>query len=278
MSSITKKTKKQKILRKSKKAPCEVCITRKISKKSGLYKLQNGDTHLRAFLPVDNTLRPHPLEKNIGLQLETVLLEGLKPNTKLFYFATNRKDFTDNISHFENAYDKLQNSGVVKTDSRGTVKVRVGCPQIYLAEDGNVYSRHFHIIYWQDNKSSKSSKSSKGIWDNKIYTHQIFCNVNKHFVMEMMQNPNVVIIDALNEDHYNQTHIPGAVNLPASHKWSLAEVMKRLPRGTTSTTPMIIYCYSPECTAAEKLWTQLNRLGFYNTMHYSGGISEWNAK
>jgi len=52
-------------------------------------------------------------------------------------------------------------------------------------------------------------------------------------------------------------------------------VMSILPKGTNSTTPIIIYCYSPECTAAEKLWEKLNRLGFYNTMHYLGGISDW---
>jgi len=39
----------------------------------------------------------------------------------------------------------------------------------------------------------------------------------------------------------------------------------------------IIYCYSPECNAAEKLWMQLNSLGFYNTIHYSGGISDWTS-
>ena len=44
-------------INKTKKAPCEVCTTRKISKKSGLYKLESGDTHLRAFLPRDATLR-----------------------------------------------------------------------------------------------------------------------------------------------------------------------------------------------------------------------------
>jgi rhodanese-related sulfurtransferase len=87
----------------------------------------------------------------------------------------------------------------------------------------------------------------------------------------------VVIIDALDESHFEKTHIPGAVNLPAKHKWTLAEIMQRMPKGTNSTTPIIIYCYNPECTAAEKLWEQLNRLGFYNTMHYAGGISDWNA-
>lgn len=265
---IKKRTK----INKTRKAPCEVCTTRKISKKSELYKLASSDTHLLAFLPPDATLRENSQESKNN-KLETVRLQGLKPNTKLFYFATNNKDFRGNIEHFADAYDRLQNSGVARTNAKGNVEIRVGCPQVYLAEDGNVYSRHFHIIYWRGNR-----KSRKGSWDTKIYTHQIFCNVDKAFVRKIIvAKSGVVIIDALDKSYYEKTHIPGAVNLPASHKWSLAEIMQRLPKGTNATTPIIIYCYSPECNAAEKLWLQLNRLGFYNTMHYSGGISDWTS-
>lgn len=267
MKKQNKKTIKVSMKRTSKKAPCEVCTTRKISKKSGLYKLSSGDTHLRAFLPPDAKLRANPQESSNKLEL--VKLEGLKPNTTLFYFATNTKDFTKPITKFSDAYDKLQNSGVARTNANGQVDVKVGCPQVYLAEDGNVYSRHFHIIYWNE-------KTQK--WDTRIYTHQIFCNVDKTFVRNIINaKSKVVIIDALDESNYNQNHIPDAINLPASHKWSLAEVMQRLPKNTNATTPIIIYCYSPKCTAAEKLWIQLNRLGFYNTMHYAGGISDWNS-
>ena len=260
--------------RQTRKAPCEVCTTRKLTKKSGLYKLKSGDTHLRAYLPATNAIKTNPHGK------ETVKLEGLKPNRILFYFATNSKVFTLEIKHFTNAYDKLQNSGVVKTDGKGNAIVKVDCPQVYLADDGKIYSRHIHIIYW-------CGASKSGGWGSRIYTHQIFCNIDKAFVKKMMTNINkqdkqdnknkVVIIDALPEEYFSKKHIKGAVNLSAKHKWTLEEVMKKLPYGTNSTTPIIIYCYSPECTAAEKLWEQLNRLGFYNTMHYLGGISDWDG-
>lgn len=253
------------------KAPCEVCTTRKLSKKSSLYKLHSGDTHLRTYLPVDATVKP-------AKGREQVMLEGLKPNHVIFYFATNTRasrvmDFVETATSttpFAQAYDKLQNSGVVKTNTKGEAIVQVDCPQVYLAEDGQVYSRHFHIIYWLEKQKK---------WDTKIYTHQIFCNVDKKFVSSIVSNPKfsekVLIIDALDKSYYLENHIPGAINLPASQKWSLATVSKKLPKGTNSTTPMILYCYSPECNAAEKLWMQLNKLGFYNTMHYTGGISNW---
>jgi rhodanese-related sulfurtransferase len=244
--------------RKTKKAPCEVCSTKRISAKSGLYALKNGDTHLRQYLPAGNELR-----QNMDAS-EKIALEGLRPRTTFFYFATNSKDFIEPMKHFKDAYDTLQNSGVARTDANGRAVVRVNCPQIYLAEDGKVYSRHFHIIYWD---------AKHHAWDSRIYTYQIFCNVDRAFVKAMLGK--VIIIDALSPEHYNKNHIPGAINMPASRNWTLEEVMTLLPKGTNSTTPMIIYCYSPECTAAGKLWAKLNRLGFYNTMHYLGGISDW---
>lgn len=245
------------------KAPCEVCYTRKITGSNSIYKLKSGDTHLRQYLPVTNALT-----KSTGN--EKVILEDVKPNSTIFFFASNIPipDFTNKITPFKKAYGHLENSGVAKTDNNGKVSFKINCPRVYLAEDGEIYSRHIHWIYW--NNKSKS-------WGNNIYTHQIFCNVDKKFVKKYVGNVSnkVILIDALSEESYREKHIPGAVNLPASKKWSLDEVMRVLPSGTHSTTPMIIYCYSPECTAAEKLWMQMNKLGFYNTMHYSGGISDW---
>ena len=255
------------------KAPCEVCYTRKITGSNAIYKLKSGDTHLRQYLPKDNT--PNKLTGSLSSTgREKVLLEGLNPNSTIFFFASNTPlpDFTAKITPFKKAYGHLENSGVVRIDNNGRVSFKVNCPRVYLAEDGEIYSRHIHWIYWNNKTNS---------WGNDIYTHQIFCNVDKKFVKKYVKNyasnvsNKVIIIDALNEDSYLERHIPGAVNLPASRKWSLDKVMRVLPSGTHSTTPMIIYCYSPECNAAEKLWMQMNKLGFYNTMHYSGGISDW---
>jgi rhodanese-related sulfurtransferase len=248
---------------KKSKAPCEVCSTRKLKGTVAIYKLKSGNTHLRQYLPKDDT----PI-KSTGS--ETVLLEGLKPNTTIIFFASNtpKPDFTAKITPFRKAYGHLENSGVGKTDNSGRITFKINCPRIYLAEDGEIYSRHIHWLYW-NNKSN--------CWGNDIYTHQIFCNVDKTFVKKYAtgKSSKVLIIDALSEEYYNENHIPGAINLPASKKWTLEQVNDILPKGTHSYTPMIIYCYSPECNAAEKLWEKLNRLGFYNTMHYSGGISDW---
>jgi len=270
--SISSSLATQKRVRKSRKntkAPCEVCSSRKLSKKSGLYRLKKGDTHLRQYLPATPELTSQATIK----QSQHVSLTGLKPNRVVFYFATTSNMHTTmgaKITEFVKAYDTLQNSGVGKTDNSGKMDMNIACPQIYLAEDGQIYSRHFHIIYW-DARIKK--------WDDKIYTHQIFCSVDKQFVKSIMRShPGVVIIDALSPEYFNKKHIKGAINIPAKgHQWTLTEIMAKLPAGSNATTPMILYCWSPECNAAEKLWGQLNKLGFYNTFHYEGGISQWDG-
>jgi rhodanese-related sulfurtransferase len=272
--------KKHSIRTKKLKAPCEVCINKPISKKHQIYKLKSGDTHLRQYLPPNNTIKPSNGN-------ETLILEGLRPHKTIIYFASNSPipDFTANINSFVNAYNKLQNSGVGKTDNKGNITIKLNCPQVYLAEDNKVYSRHIHWIYWND-------KTQK--WNTEIYTHQIFCNVNRDFIKKiikhnsvknnsmknnsMKNNSKVLIIDALSPEYYNQKHIKGAINIPGNSTLTMKMLLDKLPKNTSSTTPMILYCYSPECNAAEKLWKQLNQFGFYNTMHYSGGISDWNGE
>jgi rhodanese-related sulfurtransferase len=246
---------------KTKKAICEVCKTRKIKGSNATYKLKSGDTHLRQYLPKNNIPR-----KSTGK--ENVILEDLKPNTSIFYFASNTPypDFTSKTNPFRTAYGHLENSGVSRTDANGQVRFKINCPQVYLAEDGQIYSRHIHWLYWNNKLQT---------WDNDIYTHQIFCNVNKNFVKKYINSQKVIIIDALPSHSYNQKHIPNAINLPSTTKWTLNQLMHILPPNTHSYTPIIIYCYNPQCTAAEKLWSQLNNLGFYNTMHYSGGLQDW---
>jgi len=272
--SISKPSKTSKTSKSSKisnKAPCEVCNPTKINLQSGLFKLKSGDTMLRNYFPKSNkiTIKIYSPELKSISTKNKVQLTGLKPNKIIFYFATNSRDFSLPQMKFADAYNHLENSGTIKTDSKGSCNVSIHCPQVYIAEDEQVYSRHLHLVYWDDRKQD---------WEENIYTHQIFCNVSKEFVKKYMNLPNVLIIDALPEDYYNKKHISNAINLPANYNWTLESVMAKLPPGTHSTTPMIIYCYNAECNAAEKLYNKLNKLGFYNTMHYLEGISNWDGE
>ena len=77
------------------------------------------------------------------------------------------------------AYGTLKNSGVVTTNQKGEVTIYLDCPQIYMNDDGKVYHRHFHFLYWDENKNT---------WDKNLYTQKIICDVDKKFVKKYLQS------------------------------------------------------------------------------------------
>lgn len=92
-------------------------------------------------------------------------MDNLEPNTRIFYFATRYRDFIKSIQTRAKAYSKLDNCGVANVNSEGVANIYLDCPQLYLNDDGKVYHRHLHYLYW--NKEDK-------MWDNKLYTKKLF--------------------------------------------------------------------------------------------------------
>lgn len=216
-----------------------------------------------------------------SVHAEKIVFENVKPNTPLFYFATQPKGWTDvSISRRPEAYGSLENSGVAKSDKNGTATVYLKCPQIYRNPENNtIYSRHFHFLLW-----------GKNGWERQLYTQQIFCDVSQQDVMKAIKKGTHIIVNALPKEEYQKKHIQGSISIPAEEAdEDLVEerIAKSLPQYplivdafmkkkiSFKEIPMILYCYSPECNAAEKLKEKLDALGYYNTWHYSGGISEW---
>ena len=224
--------------------------------KNGVYK-----AHLEHFsekhLPKDNKCF-----HNDGHKIE---MSKLKPNKTIFYFASNERDFTKSINSQLKAYDNLKNSGVVRVNKEGEASVYLKCPQLYSNVDGNVYSRHMHFVYWNDDKKT---------WDKNLYTQQILCDVDEDFVKKHMKKS--IVIDARPCDLYNKSHFKGAINLPYNKKWTEKSLLEEFKKGMKNydgnkLVPIIIYC-SKNSDMGHKLYTKLNKLGFYNTMHVEGNL------
>jgi len=235
--------------------PCMTCQNKPI--KNGIYK-----AHLEHFteknLPKDNKC----FHKNGN----KITISKLKPNKTIFYFATNENDFTKTIKSQNEAYNNLKNSGVVRVNKDGEANAYLKCPQLYKNSDGNVYSRHMHFVYWNDEKK---------LWDKNLYTQQILCDVNEDFVKKHMKDS--IIIDARTPEYYEKSHVKGAINLPYNKRWTEECVLEELKKGMKNykgnkLVPIILYC-AKGCNAANKLYQKLNKLGFYNTMHAPGNLS-----
>ena len=242
--------------------PCITCHNKPI--KNGIYK-----AHLEHF--AEKQLPPnkkHFHNKN-SMKLK---VKGLKPSSTIFYFATKSRDFTKRIQMRTKAYGNLSNSGVTHTNNKGEAIIYIKCPQLYKNDNGKVYSRHFHFLYW-------SEKNNR--WNHNLYTQQVLCTVDKSFVKKHMKN--AVIIDARFTKEYNQKHIEGAISVPFNKRYTDSDIFNKIKMSKIGKTnkmnnklvPIIIYC-SKGCNASKKLSIKLNKLGFYNIKDYENGLTDWN--
>ena len=215
---------------------------------------------------------------------EKIILENVRPNTSIFYFAPHPKVWTDiSISLRPDAYGSLENSGVVKSDKNGKAVCYIKCPQVYRnPENKTIYSRHFHFLYWGD-----------GSWERQLYSQQIFCDVSQEDVLKSISKGTHIVVNALPEEEYKKKHIKGSISIPVEkaddEEYIENQILKKFTQYplivdafmkkkiSFTEIPFILYCYSPECNAAERLKERLDSLGFYNTWHYSGGISQWSG-
>ena len=204
-----------------------------------------------------------------------------EPNRAVFYFAAEPRDFLMPISGYPAAYGKYKNSGHTVSDSRGYAAFSVKCPRVY-ERDKKTYPRHIHYMI---------SDKSWTKWLPKIYTTALICDINKSAVKRYKKNKRVLVIDALPKEYYNKNHIPGAINIyhESAKRMSnakLTSIIKKHCRcpdkykniRDLKKMPIIVYCYSSECTAARDLIKRLYKVGFHNVLHYAGGIKDWLKK
>jgi rhodanese-related sulfurtransferase len=241
---------------------CNTCSTIPLSSK--IYKAKY-DNKIEDNLPKSNK-RFHK-QNTIKIKVEK-----LRPNTVIFYFATQTRDFTKPVISRDTAYGSLKNSGVTKSNMLGEAYFYLKCPQIYYLPNKKIYSRHFHFLYWSNNQ-----------WEKQIYTHKIFCDVNKLFVKKHINNKNVVIIDALPKESFDKNCIKGAINVPYDQKINkiklINDIKHKIKKDVVPLSiPIIIYCLDKNCEASGIVKERLDTLGFYNTLHYIGGIKDWVKK
>ena len=80
-----------------------------------------------------------------------------------------------------------------------------------------------------------------------------------------------VLVDALAPMVYAHSHLPGAINLPASNL-DPDRVARRIPDRSTE---IVVYCSSPDCDDSIVTGDRLQQLGYRNVRHYAGGKDEW---
>jgi rhodanese-related sulfurtransferase len=236
--------------------PCGTC--KQISINHEIYNVnpEKLDSVVLKYLPKTIQIYHNHIGQNFKIH-------HLIPNQYIFYFATYSRDPNLSILHKDDAYGDLNNSGIALINTNGSASLHLECPQIYIFDDGKIYHRHIHFVYW-------NSKLKK--WENNLYTHPILCIVNYHFVRKW--HSSVKIVNALSRSDFQKNKIPNSVNLPYNELWNEKDV-KKILNIKNKHYPIIVYCMNKKCKAGESVCKRLASLGFYNIYHYANGIEEW---
>jgi rhodanese-related sulfurtransferase len=88
--------------------------------------------------------------------------------------------------------------------------------------------------------------------------------------MKIDRRDPVTVVDALEEEYYRHSHIPGAVNIPPERVQELAP--KLLP---DKSAEVVTYCMSPLCPLSRATADALRQLGYTNVREFPGGKQEW---
>jgi rhodanese-related sulfurtransferase len=72
-----------------------------------------------------------------------------------------------------------------------------------------------------------------------------------------------VLVDALSAEHYQSSHLPGAVNLPYEF---VDEAKSLLP---DKDAEIIVYCMNVNCEVSTEEARELTQMGYRNVRHYA---------
>ncbi len=93
-------------------------------------------------------------------------------------------------------------------------------------------------------------------------------------VLQLLEHPELLLIDARRPEDYAAGHIPGARNIFAYDFAAHIPELIALPR----TKPILIYCDGGQCELSHYLAEQLRNLGFQRLYIYEGGWEEWRRR
>lgn len=89
---------------------------------------------------------------------------------------------------------------------------------------------------------------------------------------DMVEAEMAVLLDARTREHYNQGHIPKAINLPIGEFKQMYDKISPL---LTEDKAIIIYCIGVHCIDSSLLAKELHQKGHREIFVYKAGIEEW---
>lgn len=94
--------------------------------------------------------------------------------------------------------------------------------------------------------------------------------ISRDELKEALEKGDVVLLEALPPEYFNERHLPGAQNLPLD---DVDELAPKLIAGRD--TPVVVYCSDVTCSNSKVAATRLEELGYTNVRTYEAGKRDW---
>ncbi len=107
--------------------------------------------------------------------------------------------------------------------------------------------------------------------DSRTFNHLSHDTVDRSAVETAIANHSAIIIDARPGFQYELGYLPGAINIP----YDSDNLVELVNTHSLKNQPLIIYCSSAHCNAAELLAEKLRELGCKKISIYPGGWEDW---
>ncbi len=91
-------------------------------------------------------------------------------------------------------------------------------------------------------------------------------------VTVMDSGVDMALVDVLDKEDYQKSHIPGAINVPVDDENFEENFQKAVP---DKTKMVVVYCGSKQCPKSPKAAQKIDDLGYEEVLDYEEGKKGW---
>jgi rhodanese-related sulfurtransferase len=95
--------------------------------------------------------------------------------------------------------------------------------------------------------------------------------ITRDLVKEKIDHEEALVVDALGHDAFDESHLPGAINVPVDDEFDL-HIQEAVP---DKDQEVIVYCMNRDCDASTRAAERMERLGYQHVFEYEGGKRDW---
>ncbi|MBK0400138.1 rhodanese-like domain-containing protein [Limibaculum sp. M0105] len=89
--------------------------------------------------------------------------------------------------------------------------------------------------------------------------------------LKMGSADDLILVEVLPKDSYDEFHIPGAINVPVKSD----DFAERIQAVANKNDEVVVYCQNTECDASPRAAERMEKLGFKRVFDYEAGKDDW---